>query len=100
VENLWKLIKASAETDLHDLSVAAEKEWGEVKDRLESLETELDPDSYVPQEYPKMVGAAVVHNAAEEAKLKAPVEEVAKIATAPSPINPINPPPVIVPIKA
>lgn len=68
MENLWKLIKASAETELHDLSVAAEKEWGEVKEKLEAMERELDPDSYQPQEYPKMVNGKVVHNAEEEAK--------------------------------
>jgi hypothetical protein len=67
VENLWKLIKAAEATDLHELSLAAATEWGELKDRLESLEKALDPDSYQPQEYPKMVGEKLVHNSAEEA---------------------------------
>jgi len=67
MENLWKLIEATAETNLHDLSVAAQKEWTELKDRLEELEKNLSGDSYQPQEYPKMVNGKTVHNAEEEA---------------------------------
>ncbi len=69
MENLWKLIKASAETDLHDLSVAAEKEWAEVKARIEELEKDVGGEDYQPQEYPKMVNGKIVHNAEEEAKV-------------------------------
>lgn len=69
MENLWKLIKATAGTELHDLSVAAEKEWGEVKEKIEAFEKELGGEAYEPQEYPKMVGSKIVHNAAEEAAL-------------------------------
>lgn len=71
MENLWKLIKATEETEFHNLSVDAEKEWGEVKEKLEALERELDPDSYQPIEYPKMVNGKIVHNATEEAKAAA-----------------------------
>lgn len=69
MENLWKLIKAAAETELHDLSTAAEKEWGELKDELESLRKDLAGENYQPQEYPKMVEGKIVHNATEEAAL-------------------------------
>lgn len=67
MENLWKLIVAAAETDLHELSLAAEKEWGEIKDELESLRKDLGGEDYQPQEYPKMVNGKIVHNATEEA---------------------------------
>lgn len=66
MENLWKLIEASAETDLHDLAMSAKKEWGELKDKVEEMEKALSGEEYQPQEYPKMVGIVTVHNAAEE----------------------------------
>lgn len=68
MENLYKLIDAAMETDLHDLAAAAKKEWGEIKERLETMERDLDPDSYQPVEYPKEVNGKIVHNADEEAK--------------------------------
>lgn len=71
MENLWKLIAATAETEFHALSVAAEQEWGELKEKLESFEKELAGDDRVIQEYPKMVDGKIVHNAEEEAALKA-----------------------------
>lgn len=67
MENLWKLIVAAAETDLHELSLAAEKEWSELKDELESLRKDLSGEDYQPREYPKMVNGKIVHNATEEA---------------------------------
>jgi hypothetical protein len=69
MENLWKLIEAAIETDLHDLAVKASDEWGEIKEKLENLEKEIGGESYQPQEYPKMVGDKVVHNVDEEAAL-------------------------------
>lgn len=100
MENLWKLIKASFETDLHDLSVAAEKEWGELKDKLEGLERDADPDSYVPQEYPKMVGGKTVYNALEEAKATVPAKPTANV---PSPsatavLRPVAPATIVIPV--
>lgn len=69
MENLWKLIEATVETEFHDLAVEAKKEWGEIKDKLEGYEKELSGDAYVPQEYPKMVDDKVVHNAEEESAI-------------------------------
>lgn len=64
MENLYALITAALETDLHDLAVLAGKEWQQVKDQLEA-----EPEAYEPQEYPKMIGEKVVYNAKEEAAL-------------------------------
>lgn len=74
MENLWKLIEATLETDYHDLAVKAKDEWGAVKQHLEEVEKELSGESYVPQEYPKMIGDKVVHNAEEESDLSGKYE--------------------------
>lgn len=71
MENLWKLIAATAESEFHALSAAAEEEWGEIKEKIESLEKKLSGEDRVIQEYPKMVDGKIVHNAEEEAALKA-----------------------------
>ena len=69
MEHLWKLIEATADSDFHDLSVAAEKEWAELKDQLEEFEKQLAGEDRVIQEYPKMVGNKIVYNADEESAL-------------------------------
>lgn len=71
MENLWKLIEAASETELHDLAQAAKSEWADIKEKIEAFEKSLAGEEYQPQEYPKMVGNAIAHNAEEEEKLLA-----------------------------
>lgn len=79
MENLWKLIEAAAakgDADLHNIAEDARIEWGELKERLEGLERELDPESYQPKEYPKMLPSGKVVYSAKEEALLTPSSEV------------------------
>lgn len=102
MENLWKLIeKSEVVLELHALAADAKAELHALADRIEEFEKE--GDSYVPDEYPKMLAIGkTVWNAAEEAAATpvAPVATESQVKSNPVTITVVEPEVVAVPAVA